>query len=374
MAESARKEDFNGYIEIDDNPISKVGIFPYLGSEIDPGGSLGLDAEKIYRIYRPAEELDNQECVDSFKLVPWVIDHEMVGDRLGGSDTKRIEGVTGEKVYFDPIDKFLKANLRVFSRNLKEILENGKKELSIGYVSRYDMTPGIFDGEPYDGVQRDLRGNHLALVREGRAGKDVRVLDSRLKTTLDSKKVMKEIKEMKDSEMSEEKAEEIAKDELTLESLAEKLVKIEEVLAKLLAEEKAEAEQMATEDRDEIEEVAPQLDEKKETEHPKMTQDELIKKISFELAQKDMLAKKLYPIIGVFDHAAKSLSDVAKYGVNRLKIRCTPGHELTALESYLMGVDITSTQKSTASVSTADSKVKVPQTFADTVDKYLRGE
>jgi hypothetical protein len=43
------------------------------------------------------------------------------------------------------------------------------------------MTPGVSpQGEKYDGVMRDIVGNHVALVKEGRAGADVVVGDSKL--------------------------------------------------------------------------------------------------------------------------------------------------------------------------------------------------
>jgi hypothetical protein len=64
--------------------------------------------------------------------------------------------------------------------------ESGKaQECSCGYAVRLDATPGrwngseygphVQDGEQYDAVQRHIRYNHLALVPEGRAGKDVRL-------------------------------------------------------------------------------------------------------------------------------------------------------------------------------------------------------
>ncbi len=40
------------------------------------------------------------------------------------------------------------------------------------------MTPGSYNGEAYDGVMRDIAGNHVALVVQGRAGADVLVNDS----------------------------------------------------------------------------------------------------------------------------------------------------------------------------------------------------
>ena len=47
------------------------------------------------------------------------------------------------------------------------------------------MTPGVTpEGEKYDGVMRDIVGNHVALVREGRAGPDVVVGDSKENLTM----------------------------------------------------------------------------------------------------------------------------------------------------------------------------------------------
>ena len=42
------------------------------------------------------------------------------------------------------------------------------------------MTPGDYEGDPYDGIMRDIVGNHVAKVKEGRAGPDVCVGDSKL--------------------------------------------------------------------------------------------------------------------------------------------------------------------------------------------------
>jgi hypothetical protein len=53
------------------------------------------------------------------------------------------------------------------------------REVSAGYLADYDPTPGTTpEGEPYDGIQRRIRYNHLALLRagQGRAGPDVRIL------------------------------------------------------------------------------------------------------------------------------------------------------------------------------------------------------
>lgn len=372
---SARKEDINGYIEIEANPISKVGVFPYLGREIDQDGVMGLDPNKVYYIYRPEEELSDPECIDSFKLIPWIIEHEMLGkeDGLTLPEKKGIHGVTGEKVFFE--DGYLKANLRAFTKKLDDVIENDKKELSMGYRCRYDMTPGFFNGTQYDGVQRELRGNHLAAVPEGRSGKDVSVLDARFKTVFDSGKIMIEKEEMADNELAASGEFEKTEDEMSLESLAAKIAAIEKKLSAVLKREEKEEEVPVPsgEDRDEIETVPPQLDEdiikgaepKIEDENMEkkneMAQDAMVKRISQELAQKDVLAKKLYPIIGVFDHAGKSLLDVAKYGLKKLGVPCDAGEELTSLRAFLSGFS----KAQHESVVVADSAVKTVSAPAD---------
>lgn len=50
-------------------------------------------------------------------------------------------------------------------------------ELSCGYKCAIDPTPGVFEGEPYDAVQRQIRYNHVAAGPKGwgRAGPEVRM-------------------------------------------------------------------------------------------------------------------------------------------------------------------------------------------------------
>jgi hypothetical protein len=57
-------------------------------------------------------------------------------------------------------------------------------EVSAGYRVDYDPTPGKTpSGEAYDGVQRNIRVNHIAIVPKGRAGPEVRLLLDRIDST-----------------------------------------------------------------------------------------------------------------------------------------------------------------------------------------------
>ena len=186
MGQSARRQDLNGWFEVEGNPISKVGVFPYSGKFISPD----LDPNTLYSVYRPAEELSDPECLQSFKLVPWTNDHprRLLGTGEGAvkPEDKGIEGVIGEKVYFDPEDQMLKANIKVFSAAHADRINSGKEELSAGYQCTYEYNPGTWNGEEYQYIQRNIRGNHLASVDDGRMGPDVSVMDS-VQFTIDSK-------------------------------------------------------------------------------------------------------------------------------------------------------------------------------------------
>lgn len=168
-----KKIDSNGFWRIDNNPISKVGIYPYLGKQISPE----LIPDKIYMVYRPAEELFSDEAIESFNEnpVPLINDHTMIGAQFTAPEKKGIDGVINN---FRRNGDVLVGDISIFSEDMKSCIEGGKKELSMGYFCNYDLTPGTYNGQHYDAIQRDIRSNHVALVDHGRMGSDVRVYDA----------------------------------------------------------------------------------------------------------------------------------------------------------------------------------------------------
>jgi uncharacterized protein len=359
---SARVFDLNGWTEIKGNPLSKVGVFPYHGRQIHPG----LDPDKIYNVYRPEEELSDPDCIDSFKLLPWIDEHTMLGSEGDGfipAERKGIEGIIGEDVYFK--DGYLKGNLKVFSEKLAQRIEDGKKELSIGYRCLYDIENGTYNGQSYDAIQRSIRGNHVALVTEGRSGPDVAVLDH-FKFTLDSRGLVMpdEIKEKEEGAVVESGA-------LTLESLAAQVKAIAEAVAELKAnklenegtdgKEESESE---SEVKDEDEELSEGMDEKIKslTRDIKELKSAGTKTLMREIAQRDALAKQLSNHIGVFDHADKTLDEVARYGIDKLKLSCKPGYEEAVLTGFLAA------KKANSVVVVQDSKPASSQ-----ISSYLKG-
>jgi len=368
MEQTNRKTDLNGWLEIKGNPISKVGVFPYSGAQI----SRDLPPDEIFSVYRPVEELENEECINSFKLIPWTDDHEMLGSEEEGltpAESKGVEGVIGETVYFDKNGGYLKANVKVFSEGMKSKIDKyNKKELSIGYRCTYEKEDGIFNGEPYQYVQRNIRGNHLALVDEGRSGKDVSVLDQ-FKFTLDNKELLTMYEKTENSDADISLEDRMAK----LEEIIAKLVKSDESVHENLNEDESVEESEKAKDEDEVadseeeekekEKEAAADEEEKEDKEKAEDEDEekkgmdarlkklekmisrnaldsssknsAFKTIMKEISKRDSLASELSHHIGTFDHAEKSLDEVAKYGVKKLGITCSAGEEHAVLKGFL---------------------------------------
>lgn len=173
----SKKVDVNGYWYIKHNPISKEGVFPYLGKSI----SEDCEPDKVYKVYRSAKTLEQSVDTWDNPPKPFIDDHEMLGEGFTAIDERPVQGII-----YNPSceDGVLYADIAVYSEDLKSEIENGKKELSLGYFCKYRKERGVFNGEVYDFVQEDMVGNHIALVDAGRCGSDVRVFDH--KCTMDA--------------------------------------------------------------------------------------------------------------------------------------------------------------------------------------------
>lgn len=407
-----RQYDLNGWLEVKDNPISKVGVFDYLGFEI--GAPI---PEKIYKVYRPQDELASTETIDSFKLMPFVDEHEMLGKDGTPAEKKGIQGVIGERVYFEY--PYLKGNIKILSNSALNQIDGGKIELSPGYRCVYDFTSGEFNGERYDATQRHIRANHLALVDEGRTGADVAVQDHSV-ITIDTKELIRmNEEENKDKSTADEGAftpeqlealkaiikeaitsakpaaddepEEKEKSSTDTDPDEEQKAEAAVVAAEVAAEEATtgtpeavEAAEVAIETAVEaIEEAKEHLDQAttdslnrrlKRTKNGIGTMDEIaslkrkIKRLEAskptmdtgvllkQIGERDSLAHKLTPFLGVFDHAAMTKQQVAEYGVDKLGIQCGKGNEAIALDAWMQGRVPDSQKPSSTMDSTVSNK------------------
>lgn len=332
---TARVADVNGWFSIAANPLSKVGVFPYLGS------SIGADEpDRVYQVYRPAEELADPACLDSFRTVPIIDDHTMLGaveDGLTPVERKGVGGVVGDNVEFR--DGVVYGNIKIFSEALARKINSGKKQLSCGYRCSYDFTPGEFNGAKYDVVQRQLRGNHVAVVREGRMGPDVAVLDHRF--TYDHVDVQ-ELRPVLDKDTQD--AIDAAVSKATAGLAATVTQAVADAMPAALAAAKAEEEKEEGKDADmsDKDKADPAMDAalaqiadlKGQLAAVKPTIDAL--DASNAAADKAGLYDRVKPHIGAFDHAAMDSNALATYALDKLGVTgVTAGQERATLDGYL---------------------------------------
>jgi hypothetical protein len=151
----------NGWVRAD-GFITRTGVFKYRRAD----GSTVLE-------YRPPEEVFHPDSLASFEVVPLTNGHPPEGI-LTAENTQKYQRGTVIAPRAD--GHLMRAQFLITDADTIEAAKNGKNQLSGGYVCDIEDAPGVSpDGERYDAVQRNIRGNHVALVDTGRAGPAVRL-------------------------------------------------------------------------------------------------------------------------------------------------------------------------------------------------------
>ncbi len=170
---SSRTYDTDGRLHVKMSNISKATVNPYYGHEIPDYERLGLDPDRVYNLLRHPEELE--KGAPTFNNLPILSEHVPVNADQYEPDL--VIGSTGTDANFS--DPFLCNSAVIWARPaIDDIEAEEKREWSCAYRYTADMTPGKFKGLRFDGIMRNIIGNHVALVTEGRAGSDVVVADS----------------------------------------------------------------------------------------------------------------------------------------------------------------------------------------------------
>jgi uncharacterized protein len=159
------KLEANGWLRAD-ALISRTGVQVYRRAD-------GTER----REYRPPDEVFHSDALASFAMRPVTDDHPAEGLLDAENATRYQRGSLGETIKRD--GEKVRASILVTDAELVKKILDGKRELSCGYTCDLDPTPGEYLGQRYDVVQRNIRGNHVAVVDRGRAGPEVRLrLDS----------------------------------------------------------------------------------------------------------------------------------------------------------------------------------------------------
>lgn len=153
--------------------IARTGIQEYLAFEM---GLQDRDPTETVRVFRPTEEVFSQSSLEPFTNKPVTDNHPT--ELVDSTNAKKLSvGHSGPEVTQDGI--FASTILHITDAEAIKKIEDGKVELSNGYTSDIEWTAGVTsDGDEYDAIQRNIKGNHIALVDKGRCGPACKVSDN----------------------------------------------------------------------------------------------------------------------------------------------------------------------------------------------------
>lgn len=159
-------ETGEGFLICRNVPIARTGTQDYLGSEV------GKPDEQIVTVERTEEEVFSPAAMASFEGKPFTDDHPPVlltPENAGQYEKGHVQNVrrgTGE------FKDFLVADIHIHDAATISAIQNGKRQISCGYECEYAEQDGRM-------FQKDIRGNHVALVDEGRAGDKAAIMDAK---------------------------------------------------------------------------------------------------------------------------------------------------------------------------------------------------
>lgn len=162
-------ETGEGFLICKNVPIARTGSQNYLGREL---GLTDGNADKIIAVIRSPDEVFSEAALASFEGKPVTNDHPPT--LIGPDDVKTYEMGHAQNIRRGVGEwaDYMIADLHIHDRDLIDAIQNGKREISCGYECDYvKNTDGTYS-------QKNIRGNHVAVVDRGRAGKRAAILDS----------------------------------------------------------------------------------------------------------------------------------------------------------------------------------------------------
>lgn len=142
--------------------VSRTGVLKYYL----PDGSIRCELRLDSEVFKPEslKTLEDAPVIDIQDHTGMVTPDKWKDVSLGHTKNVRMDG------------QFIAADLVIQDKDTLDRIERKERtEISLGYRCRLDMTAGVYNGEPYDCIQRDIVYNHAALCppNRGRAGPEV---------------------------------------------------------------------------------------------------------------------------------------------------------------------------------------------------------
>lgn len=263
-------ETAEGFLICRNVPIARIGDQKYYAYELQLDG----DPNREIMVHRYEEDVFDKATIASFEGKPVTdthpsesVDPENFSELAKGhAQNVRREG------------NFLIADLYINDKDLIDQIQSGaKKEVSCGYLCTY-----VPEGDDYK--QTKIRGNHVAVVQYGRAGREVAIQDAAAEAAEKGHSIMSKFKEVlaafgmaaKDAEPADIKA-------------------LAELTSLALDAQEAEP----------AEEKAPEAEPAEDEEEEKKTEDEMVEKAPKGDDLGTKLDKLIEMVAGLAKHMAK---------------------------------------------------------------------
>ncbi|MBQ9210917.1 MAG: DUF2213 domain-containing protein [Clostridia bacterium] len=168
LSENISRREPEGYLICLNVPVARTGTQDYLPSE------LGLPEPdvRLIPVHRPEEEVFSDACIASFEGMPVTDNHPSAPEGVTTENIRHLQkghamnirrGVGADA-------DLLLADLIITDPTLIQEVLDGKREISCGYTYTLHQEEGNY-------IQREIRGNHIAVVDAGRAGPRVSIHD-----------------------------------------------------------------------------------------------------------------------------------------------------------------------------------------------------
>ncbi|MBL1293367.1 MAG: DUF2213 domain-containing protein [Thiotrichales bacterium] len=154
-----KKLNDNGYLVIR-CIFARTGIQERYGAEINSD----FEATKLYKEYRSPKEVFKPEVLKAFRNVVITNDHPQGLLTSSNTSSHSVGFVSSEVIVID--NTYLECEITIYDKGVIEDIQNGKVELSAGYL--YSLL--MVENEEYDYLQTDFKPNHIAIVQAGRCG------------------------------------------------------------------------------------------------------------------------------------------------------------------------------------------------------------
>lgn len=158
-----------GYLLCPGVAIARTGTLEYAADDVPADVAAG---RKVVLVYREDAQVFAPRTIASFEGKPVTIDHPE--DFISPENWKELAmgHIQNVRRGAGSAADLLLADLIIMDAEAIELVRDGLRELSCGYDAEFEaISPGV-------GRQKDIIGNHLAIVRKGRSGSRCAIKDS----------------------------------------------------------------------------------------------------------------------------------------------------------------------------------------------------